>query len=130
MKALWKLMLVALTLAALGGCATTPFSNPLKDMLPSKGAPVLAAGIQNYDNGKYDDAAKALQSALDLGLDKGEQVKAHKYLAFIHCASGREKQCRDEFRKALDIDPSLELKPAEAGHPIWGPVFRSVKLHH
>jgi Tfp pilus assembly protein PilF len=130
MKALWKLLLVALTLAALGGCAAAPFTNPFKDMLQSKGAPVLAAGIQNYDNGKYDDAAKALQSALDLGLDKGEQVKAHKYLAFIHCASGREKQCRGEFRKALDIDPSLELKPAEAGHPIWGPVFRSVKLHH
>ena len=130
MKALWKLLLVVLTLAALGGCATTPITNPFKDMLQSKGAPVLAAGIQNYDNGKYDDAAKALQSALDLGLDKSEQVKAHKYLAFIHCASGREKQCRDEFRKALDIDPSLELKPAEAGHPIWGPIFRSVKLHH
>jgi Tfp pilus assembly protein PilF len=130
MKALWNLLLVVLTLAALGGCATTPLTNPFKDLLQSKGAPVLAAGIQNYDNGKYDDAAKALQGALDLGLDKSEQVKAHKYLAFIHCASRREKQCRDEFRKALDIDPSFELKPAEAGHPIWGPVFRSVKLHH
>lgn len=130
MKALWKLLLVALTLAALGACATAPFPNPFKDMLPSKGEPVLATGVQNYEDGKYDEASKALQSALDLGLKKGDQVRAHKYLAFIHCASAREKQCRDEFKKALDIDPSFELKPAEAGHPIWGPVFRSVKLHH
>ena len=130
MNASWKLLLLALALAALGGCAATPFANPFKNMLQSKGEPVLTAGIQNYENGKYDEAANALQSALDLGLNKDEQVSAHKYLAFIHCASGREKQCRDEFRKALDIDPSLELKPAEAGHPIWGPVFRSVKLHH
>jgi hypothetical protein len=35
--------------------------------------------------------------------------------------------CRDEFRAALDIDPSMQLEPAEAGHPVWGPVFRSVK---
>jgi Tfp pilus assembly protein PilF len=124
MKALCKLLLVALMLAALGGCA----SNPFKDLLQSKGEPVLAAGIQSYEDGKYDEASKALQSALDLGLSKGDQVRAHKYLAFIHCTSAREKQCRDEFRKALDIDPSLELAPAEAGHPIWGPVFRSVKL--
>lgn len=130
MKALWKLLLLALTLAALGGCANAPFTNPFKDMLPNKGEPVLAAGIHNYEDGKYDDAAKALQGALDLGLDKSDQVRAHKYLAFIHCASAREKQCREEFKKALDIDPSFELKPAEAGHPIWGPVFRSVKLHH
>ncbi|MHB8666665.1 MAG: TssQ family T6SS-associated lipoprotein [Burkholderiales bacterium] len=130
MKALCKLLLVALALAALGGCAGTPIPNPFKGMLQSKGEPGLAAGIQNYENGNYDEAAKGLQNALDLGLDRSDQVKAHKYLAFIHCASGREKQCRDEFKKALDLDPSLELKPAEAGHPIWGPVFRSVKLHH
>jgi hypothetical protein len=35
--------------------------------------------------------------------------------------------CREEFRKALTMDPSLELSPAEAGHPVWGPVFRSLK---
>ena len=36
-------------------------------------------------------------------------------------------QCRDEFRRALAVDPALELAPAEAGHPVWGPIFRSVK---
>jgi hypothetical protein len=28
---------------------------------------------------------------------------------------------------ALDADPDFVLQPAEAGHPLWGPVFTSVK---
>ena len=60
------------------------------------------------------------------GTDK-ERADAHKYLAFIHCSSNRERQCRDEFRKALAVDPALELAPAERGHPVWGPIFRSLK---
>jgi hypothetical protein len=45
----------------------------------------------------------------------------------MHCIAGQQSQCRDEFRKALEIDPRLELKPEEEGHPMWAPVFRSVK---
>jgi len=45
----------------------------------------------------------------------------------MHCVSGRTAACREEFRKALTMDPDVELSPAEAGHPTWGPVFRSVK---
>jgi len=48
-------------------------------------------------------------------------------VAFIHCSENRSRQCRDEFRKALAIDPDMELAPAEAGHPTWGPIFRSAK---
>ena len=54
-------------------------------------------------------------------------MNAHKHLAFINCVSGRTSACREEFRKALAIEPGLDLPPAEAGHPTWGPVFRSVK---
>jgi hypothetical protein len=45
----------------------------------------------------------------------------------MYCIGGQQNQCRDEFRRALEIDPKLDLKPEEAGHPIWGPVFKSVK---
>ena len=41
--------------------------------------------------------------------------------------SGREILCRDEFRKAFEIYPDFALTPAEDGHPIWGPVYRSVR---
>lgn len=88
----------------------------------------LEKGIKSYEDGEYKVAAKQLQGALDLGLDsKRDQARAHKYLAFIVCVSGREKSCRDEFQKALDADPKFDLEPPEAGHPIWGPALRSVK---
>jgi Tfp pilus assembly protein PilF len=83
--------------------------------------------LQQYDAGDYDESAKNFEGALRESLSDKERVSAHKYLAFIHCAAQRERQCRDEFRKALDVDPALELEAAEAGHPVWGPVFRSVK---
>ena len=106
---------------------------PLKDLNPmiliqGKGGPALSEGIRSYDDGEYDKAQKSLSSALEQGLSlKSDQVKAHKYLAFTHCVNHRERQCREEFKKALEINPDFELEPAEAGHPLWGPVFRSVK---
>jgi len=95
---------------------------------PSEGEQKLSAGIKNYEEGNYKDSAKLLQEALKKGLsDKADQIKVHKYLAFIHCASGRKKECTNEFKKAVALDPNFELQPAEAGHPLWGPVYRSVK---
>jgi Tfp pilus assembly protein PilF len=92
-----------------------------------KGEAALGAGLRQYQAGEYPGAAKSLHSALALGLSSEDRVKAHKHLAFIHCAAGRERACRDEFRKALDIDPGLELTAAESGHPVWGPLFRTLK---
>ena len=111
------------------GCVG-PFKdyNPIT-LIKGKGSPELSAGIKSYDEGKYAEAQKSLQSALDEGLTfKSDQVTAHKYLAFIDCITGKERQCREEFKKVLEINPQFELEPAEAGHPQWGPVFRSVKL--
>jgi Tfp pilus assembly protein PilF len=88
---------------------------------------MLDVGIRAYDDGNYKVASRNIQGALDAGLTTRSQARAHKYLAFIHCVSGQEAQCREEFRKALEIDPNLQLKIEEAGHPTWGPVFRSVK---
>jgi len=88
---------------------------------------MLDQGIRAYDDGDYKVAIRNIQGALDAGLTTHSQARAHKYLAFIQCSSGQQVQCRDEFRKALEIEPELELKASEAGNPIWGPVFRSVK---
>ncbi len=88
----------------------------------------LEKGIRSYEDGTYRVAVRQLQAALDFGLAaRSDQATAHKYLAFIHCVSGREKACRDEFRMALATEPAFDLQPAEAGHPMWGPVFRSAK---
>ncbi len=113
------------------GCQTEPMRNLQTDFMnlfgSRKGEPELAAGLRQYEDGNYAEASKKLQSAVEQGLGRSDRVKAHKHLAFIHCVSGRTSACREEFRKALAIEPGLDLSPAEAGHPTWGPAFRSVK---
>jgi Tfp pilus assembly protein PilF len=115
----------------LGGCQSEPIRNFQADLQglfgKSKGEGALAAGLRQYEDGNYPEAAKQLQSAIAQGLSSADRVKAHKHIAFIHCISERTAACREEFRKALTIDPGMELAPAEAGHPSWGPVFRAVK---
>ena len=126
-------LVIALAMAGLflGGCQSEPvraLQQDFKSLFGSaKGEPALAAGIRHYEDGKYAEAAESLNGALNQGLTSTDRVKAHKYLAFIDCASGRPAACRREFGRALAIDPNLELSAAEAGHPIWGPVFRAVK---
>lgn len=124
------LVLISALFLLLGaGCSSGPVRDVGLDKLsPRKAEQELSTGIKNYEDGNYKAAAKSLQSALESGLTfDSDTVRAHKYLAFIHCLSNREKQCRDEFRKALEKDNKFDLEPAEAGHPIWGPVFRAVK---
>ena len=125
---------MAVSMVLLTGCASGPASeitNPFAGLFQgSKAEQALSAGIKQFEEGEYADATKSLQSALDLGLaGDSDRTKAHKYLAFIHCVSGRQRPCRDEFRKAIEINPSMELEPSETGHPIWGPEFRSAKAH-
>src|SRR4030095_2986686 len=88
---------------------------------------LLDQGIRAYDDGDYKVATRIIQGALDAGLTTHSQARAHKYLAFIQCSSGQQTQCREEFTKALEIEPDLELKTSEAGNPIGGRVFRSVR---
>ena len=132
MRALGAIMLAVL----LAACESGPIKEITSDAKSawreltgssSKGAPALSTGLKQYDDGDYPQSAKNLQAAIDQGLSNKDKVNAHKHLAFIHCSQGRNGSCREEFRKALAIDPSMELAPAEAGHPSWGPIFRSLK---
>ena len=124
---LFSLFLISLIFIA--GCA----SNTMRDLgldklAPRKAEQELSTGIKNYENGNYQTASKYMQNALNIGLTfKSDQITAHKYLAFVHCVSEREKLCKEEFKKALELDPAFELTTAEAGHPIWGPIFRGLK---
>ena len=118
-------------LMALAGCSTQPMRD-LRDQLREifqlgDGGSAFRLGLRQYDSGQYAEAARSLQTALELGLNDGDSANAHKHLAFINCAAQRERACRDEFRRALRADPQLELSPAEAGHPVWGPVFASLR---
>ena len=119
------------------GCAQMPGDAPkqaaaapqiTESVLRERAREQLTLGIKQYEAGDFDNALRNLQGALDHGLlPKPEQSVARKNLAFIHCVSNRETQCRDEFRKAFEINPEFALTPAEDGHPIWGPVYRTVR---
>jgi Tfp pilus assembly protein PilF len=130
--------LLAAAVALLAACESAPMKEFTKDAKgawsqitggsgSSKGQAAFNAGLKQYDDGDYQPAARSLQSAIDQGLSDKDKVNAHKHLAFVHCSNGRTGPCREEFRKALAIDPKMELTPAEAGHPGWGPIFRSLK---
>jgi hypothetical protein len=153
----FRTRLASLTLAICAGCTMPPPQEPVEPpnvrppeaksvpapvpapQIAPKSAPAavaplgkgdhqLALGIQSYEDGDYKAAARQLQAALDLGLEsRRDQAKAHKYIAFIVCATGRERACREQFRKALDADPAFDLEPAEAGNPVWSAALRSVK---
>jgi Tfp pilus assembly protein PilF len=118
---------------ALSGCSAPPMDElqaKLKELafalFASRGQATLNAALKRYEDGDYAAAEKGLRTALEQGLPRVEQVMAHKHLAFIHCAAKRAEACRGEFRLALQVDPRADLDPAEAGHPAWGPVFKSL----
>ena len=117
---------VILALAGLAGCQSGPIKE-ISRVFEAKGEPQLKSGIKLYEDGRYAQAQKNFEAALNAGLNDSGKVSAHKYLAFIYCATKRERQCRGHFSSALEIDPAFELDAAEAGHPMWGPVFKSVK---
>lgn len=119
---------LAALLACLALCGCASMSEDFAAALSSKGEKELEFGIRAYEDGEYSYATRLLQASLDAGLrGTSNRMRAHKYLAFVHCASSRMQLCRDEFNKALGIDPTFTLREDEAGHPIWGPVFRSLK---
>jgi Tfp pilus assembly protein PilF len=104
-----------------------PASRITEEDLRKRAHENLALGTRLYQQGEFDDARRKFSVSLDHGLlSKSEQSDARKHLAFIHCVQGREAACRDEFRKAIEIDPAFVLTPAESGHPIWGPVYVGV----
>ncbi len=123
----WLTILLAAWLAA--GCASqTAREIGVDKLAPRKAERLLATGINQYEDGNYKAAQKSLHEALDAGLTfQSDKVAAHKYLAFIYCSSGQERACRDEFRRAFELDPQFRLDATEEGHPIWGPIYRAVK---
>jgi Tfp pilus assembly protein PilF len=114
--------ILLLCLALLAGCAQ------LEHLVQrTKAQTTLVDGLRQYDAGEFAASTRNLRAALELDLSQDDRAVAHKHLAFIQCSWGQERECRDEFRKALAADPKLQLAPAEAGHPVWGPIFRSLK---
>jgi Tfp pilus assembly protein PilF len=120
------LSLIAATLLA--ACAEAP-QRPggLAEVMDRPAEKALLTGIRAYDDAQYGDAEKALKKALDSGLASArDRATANKLLAFIYCTSERVSACEQAFRSARQSDPQFALTKSEAGHPLWGPVYRKV----
>jgi len=113
---------------ALAACKTmepAPSNVGVTDLSTRPAESALLQGLRAYDDGQYPDAEAQLKAALAAGLAAThDRAAAHKTLAFIYCTSSREKACADEFLAARAADPNFALTKAEAGHPMWGPVYR------
>ena len=114
--------------ALLAACAAPAPPAPtggLADLMERPAERALFEGIRAYDDGQYVQAEAALRKTLLAGLRSGrDQASAHKLLAFITCTSERPAECEAAFRAARKADPAFALSRSEAGHPLWGPVYR------
>ncbi len=133
MKALHPLRLsIVLAAAALAaGCAAPPppAAPPtgLSEVMARPAERALLDGIRAYDDAQAAQAEQALRQALADGLASArDRATAHKLLAFISCSSERLTDCEQQFRDARAADASFALSRSEAGHPVWGPVYKSL----
>jgi Tfp pilus assembly protein PilF len=117
--------LPALALAVLAGCATPP-PRPIgvSEISERPAERALLNAMRAYDEADYGATERQADEALRLGLQSVRDVAlAHKLRAFVYCTSNRIPACEEEFRAARAADPGFALTRAEAGHPVWGPVY-------
>lgn len=124
---------VAAAVCTLAGCAASipspapPAPPGLTELLEQPAERALYDALRAYDDGQYAVAEAALRRALSGGLRSDrDMATAHKLLAFITCTSDRLPACEAAFRAARAADPRFDLSRSEAGHPIWGPVWKRV----
>jgi hypothetical protein len=120
-------LLAAAAAVALAGCTTTEAARPpgLVELLERPAERALHESLRAYDDGHYPQAEAAAGRALQLGLGHArDRATAHKLRAFVACAGERVNDCEAEFRAARQADPAFTLSRSEAGHPLWGPVYR------
>jgi hypothetical protein len=99
----------------------------LMDVIARPAERGLLNGMRAYEEGQYGDAEKQLNAALNSGLQSPkDKAAAYKHLAFVYCTSNRVKDCEQAFRSAKEADPGFVLSRSEAGHPVWGPVYKRV----
>lgn len=133
MTARLRAALAALAALASAACLLTacvqapPAPLGLVDVSERPAEKALLAGLKAYEDAQYDAAERHFAQALAAGLvSPRDRAEAHKRLAFIRCAAARLDECGSEFRRARTADPSFVLDKSEAGHPVWGPVYRKL----
>ena len=112
--------------AALAACAVPPNEAPvgITDLTERPAERALIGAMRAYDDADYPAVERQANEAMKLGLRSARDLAtAHKLRAFVYCTSNRLAACEAEFRAARAADPAFVLSHAEAGHPVWGPVY-------
>ena len=119
---------IALAAALTAGCMQASPPVGLLDVSARPAERALLAGLKAYDDAQYDPADRLFREALAAGLvSPRDRAEAHKRLAFIQCAAGRLGDCETEFKLARQADRNFALDKSEAGHPVWGPVYKKLQ---
>lgn len=112
--------------AALTACETPQQQAAvgLTDLTERPAERALMGAMRAYDDADYPAVERQANEAMKLGLRSPRDLAtAHKLRAFVYCTSNRLAACEAEFRAARSADPAFALTHAEAGHPVWGPVY-------
>lgn len=124
------MLLAVMWMLGLAGCGALPKPAPttgLLDLLDQPAERALSDGIRAYDDALYARSEAALRRALAVGLaSPRDRASAYKLLGFITCANERINECEAALLAARAADPAFVLSRSEAGHPVWGPVYRRV----
>lgn len=111
-----------------GSTPSVATSTPSPGVISQPGTLALAEGVDLYNQGQFQAAIRKLQDTPEIWTNSASaQVEAYKYLAFSQCVTRQTTQCRQSFERLLNLSPSFELSRAEAGHPTWGPVFKTAQ---
>ena len=123
-----KLFLLVACSLLLAACVQAPTApTGLMDVAERPAEKALLAGIRAYEDAQYGEAEKHFGTALQAGLGSAkDRAAAQKHLAFIYCTTSRTVECEAAFRAARQADPAFALSRSEAGHPLWGPVYKRV----
>jgi hypothetical protein len=110
--------------------ASAPIVKAAEPVVPAVVKPeqLYAEGKDLYEKGDYRGAIRKLTSARDAS-DDVLLIKQNslKYLAFSYCVTSQRPLCKAQFSSLLKLTPNFELSRGEAGHPLWGPVFKEAK---
>jgi hypothetical protein len=119
------------SLFVLAACTMTPQPTPgeiQREQMRTAARDELKDSIDAYNTGDYNGSLKTLLDSKTIWItDNDIQLEALRYSAFDYCLTNRANLCKQQFEKALKLDPDFDLRRGEKGHPLWEPAFDKAK---